>query len=46
MRSAKQLLDATSGLSPGPAAAIERVMRPCPETGDDAFGAANRERGL
>ncbi len=39
-------LDPNEGLSPGQAAAIERVMTLYPELGDDAFVAANRERWL
>lgn len=39
-------LDPEEGLSPGQAAAIERVMRLYPELGDDEFVASNRERWL
>jgi hypothetical protein len=39
-------LDPGEGLSPGQAAAIERVMRLYPELGDDEFVASNRERWL
>jgi hypothetical protein len=39
-------LDPEERLSPGQAAAIERVMRLYPELGDDEFVASNRERWL
>jgi hypothetical protein len=39
-------LDAEEGLSPGQAAAIDRVLHSYPELSDDAFVAANRERWL
>jgi len=39
-------LDPKEGLSPGQAAAIDRVMRLYPELGDDEFVASNHERWL